>query len=130
MMLPVQPPGFRSNHSRERTIPLFRAAVSSDQAEAKFYSKLLRGLSQATTTVRPTDPEREPIMGSSNTPRILVAKVLAAHIGPGDEIAFPLAIDSVGARTELNIRKSASSRRSRDLYQATCIWRGEPFGSI
>jgi len=50
--------------------------------------------------------------------RILVSKFLAAHIGPGDEIAFPLAIDSVGARTELYIRKSASRRRSRDVYQA------------
>ena len=58
--------------------------------------------------------------------RILVSKFLAAQIGPGDEIAFPLAIDSVGARTELYIRKASSSRRSRDLYQAPISYAAQP----
>ncbi len=49
---------------------------------------------------------------------ILVSNFLATHIGPGDEIDFPLAIDSVGAGTELYVRKTSSSGRSRDLYQA------------
>src|SRR5215467_10290092 len=58
--------------------------------------------------------------------RILVSRFLAAHVGPGDEIAFSLAIDSVGARTELYIRKSASSRRSRDVYQAPISYAAQP----
>jgi len=58
--------------------------------------------------------------------RILVSKFLAAQIGPGDEIAFPLAIDSVGARTELYIRKASSSPRSRDLYQAPISYAAQP----
>jgi len=58
--------------------------------------------------------------------RILVSRFLAAHIGPGDEITFPLAIDSVGARTELYILKSASSQRSRHVYQAHISYAAQP----
>ena len=49
---------------------------------------------------------------------IFVSKFLAAHIGPGDEITFPLAIDSADARTELYVRTGSSSGRNRDLYQS------------
>src|SRR6516165_6512313 len=58
--------------------------------------------------------------------RILVSRFLAVQIGPGDEIAFPLTIDSVGARTELYIRKSASSRQRRDVYQAPISYAAQP----
>jgi hypothetical protein len=58
--------------------------------------------------------------------RILVSKFLAGQIRPGDEIAFPLTIDSVGARSELYIRKAPSSRRSRDLYQAPISYAAQP----
>ena len=49
---------------------------------------------------------------------ILVSNVLGAQIRPGDEITFPLAIDSLGAGTELCIRKTFSPGRNHDLYQA------------
>src|SRR5207245_404962 len=48
--------------------------------------------------------------------RILVSNLLAAHVRPGDEIDFPLALDSAG--TEIYIRKAAPLVGSRDLYQA------------
>jgi hypothetical protein len=57
---------------------------------------------------------------------ILVSNFLAAHIGPGDEIDFPLAIDSSGAGTELYVRKTSSSGRSRDLYQAPISYAAQP----
>ncbi len=51
---------------------------------------------------------------------------LVAHIGPGNEVSFPLAIDSGGARAELYIRKASSSRRSHDLYQAPISHAAKP----
>jgi curved DNA-binding protein CbpA len=57
---------------------------------------------------------------------ILVSNFLATHIGPGDEIDFPLAIDSACAGTELYVRKTSSSRRSRDLYQAPISYAAQP----
>jgi hypothetical protein len=57
---------------------------------------------------------------------ILLSHFLCTLIRPGDEIAFPLAIDSVGARTELYIRKSASSRRSHDVYQVPISYAAQP----
>src|SRR5436309_9426605 len=62
----------------------------------------------------------------SNGGRVLVSNFLAAHIRPGDEIDFPLAIDSAGAGTELYIRKTSSSGRSRDLYQAPICYAAQP----
>ena len=58
--------------------------------------------------------------------RVLVSTFLAAHIRPGDEINFPLAIDSASAGTELYIRKASSSGRSRDLYQAPICYAAQP----
>src|SRR2546426_248676 len=58
--------------------------------------------------------------------RVLVSTFLAAHIRPGDEINFPLAIDSASAGTELYIRKASSSGRSRDLYQAPISYAAPP----
>jgi hypothetical protein len=57
---------------------------------------------------------------------ISVSKFLAAHIRPGDEIEFPLAIDSPGAGTELYIHKTSSSRWSHDLYQAPISYAAQP----
>ena len=58
--------------------------------------------------------------------RVLVSTFLAAHIRPGDEIDFPLAINSAGSGTELYIRKASSSGRSRDLYQASICYAAQP----
>src|SRR5947199_3102300 len=62
----------------------------------------------------------------SNGGRVLVSNFLAAHVQPGDEIDFPLAIDSAGAGTELYIRKASSSGRSRDLYQVPISYAAQP----
>src|SRR5438552_6746407 len=58
--------------------------------------------------------------------RVLVSTSLAAHVRPGDEIDFPLAVDSAGAGTELYIRKTSSSGRTRDLYQAPIAYAAQP----
>src|SRR5438093_5475012 len=58
--------------------------------------------------------------------RVLLSAFLAAHVRPGDEMDFPLAIDSAGAGTELYIPKAASSGRSRDLYQAPICYAAQP----
>jgi len=57
---------------------------------------------------------------------ILISKFLAAHIGPGDEIDYPLAIDSPSAGTELYVLKKHSSGRSRDLYQGPVNYVARP----
>jgi len=57
---------------------------------------------------------------------ILVSKFLAAHIGPGDEISFPLASDADGAGTEIYIRKTSPSARNRDVYQALIGYAAQP----
>ena len=56
----------------------------------------------------------------------LVSNFLGAHIRPGDEIAFPLAIDSPSTRIEICIRKTSSSRESHDLYQAPISYAAQP----
>jgi hypothetical protein len=55
---------------------------------------------------------------------ILVSKFLAAHVGPGDEISFPLATDSAG--TEIYIRRDSRSARSLDAYQAPINYAAQP----
>jgi hypothetical protein len=57
---------------------------------------------------------------------VLLANFLGALIRPGDEISFPLANDSAGAGTEIYIRKTSSSRRGRDLYQAPISYAATP----
>src|SRR5437667_11874674 len=58
--------------------------------------------------------------------RVLVSTFFAAHVRPGDEIDFPLAIDRAGTGTELYIRKASPSGRSRDLYQAPMCYAAQP----
>ena len=57
---------------------------------------------------------------------VLLSNFLGALIRPGDEINFPLANDSAGAGTEIYIRKTSSSGRSRDLYQAPISYAARP----
>jgi hypothetical protein len=55
-----------------------------------------------------------------------VSNVLAAHIRPGDDIRFPLSLESTGAGTEVYIGKPASSARNRDVYQAPIGYASQP----
>ena len=57
---------------------------------------------------------------------ILLSNFLGALIRPGDEITFPVTIDSAGAGTEICIRKTSSSGRSLDLYQAPISYAAQP----
>ena len=57
---------------------------------------------------------------------LLLSSFLGAHIRPGDEIAFPLGIDSPGAGTEIWIRKASSSYGNGDLYQAHISYAAQP----
>ncbi|MGD0459870.1 MAG: hypothetical protein ABSC21_19245 [Terriglobia bacterium] len=57
---------------------------------------------------------------------ILLSNFLAAFIRPGDEINFPLANDSAKAGTEIYIRKTSSSGRGRDIYQAPISYAAQP----
>jgi curved DNA-binding protein CbpA len=57
---------------------------------------------------------------------IFLANSLGAYIRPGDEINFPLPIDSAEARTEIYIRRPSSSLRNRDLYQAPISSAAQP----
>jgi hypothetical protein len=57
---------------------------------------------------------------------ILLSNFLGGLICPGDEIDFPLPIDSAEARTEIYIRRPSSSLRNRDLYQAPISSAAQP----
>jgi hypothetical protein len=57
---------------------------------------------------------------------VLVSNVLAAHIRPGDDIRFPLSLETNGAGTEVYIGKPASSARNRDVYQAPIGYAAQP----
>jgi len=57
---------------------------------------------------------------------VLLSNFLAAFIRPGDEITFPLTINSAGAGTEIYIRKTSFSGRNRDLYQAPISYAAQP----
>jgi hypothetical protein len=57
---------------------------------------------------------------------VLLNNFLGALIRPGDEISFPVASDSAGGGTEIYIRKTSSSGRSRDLYQAPISYAAKP----
>jgi len=56
--------------------------------------------------------------------QIQLSSMLAARVRPGDEIDFPVALDSAG--TEIYIRKTAPSGRSRDVYQAPIGYAAQP----
>jgi len=62
----------------------------------------------------------------NNIGSILISNFLGAHIRPGDEIEFPLAINSADTGTELYIHKTSSPTRSRDLYQAPISYATQP----
>src|SRR5439155_11521100 len=86
-------------------------------------------IAQAIRRGRIVEATREAVNGAcrlSDGGRVLVSTFLAAHIRPGDEIDFPLAINSAGSGTELYIRKASSSGRSRDLYQASICYAVQP----
>jgi len=57
---------------------------------------------------------------------VLVSNVLAAHIRPGDDIRFPLSLESDGAGTEVYVGKAASSARNHDVYQAPIGYAAQP----
>jgi hypothetical protein len=57
---------------------------------------------------------------------VLLTNFLGALIRPGDEISFPVASVSAGGGTEIYIRKTSSSGRSRDLYQAPISYAAKP----
>ena len=50
--------------------------------------------------------------------RVLVSNILGTHIRLGDEIRFPLALDSSGAGTEIYIRTTSPTAWSPDIYLA------------
>ena len=58
--------------------------------------------------------------------RVLVSNILAGHICPGDEIDFPLALDSAGAGTEIYVRRTSPSARTHDLYSAPLGYAAQP----
>ena len=55
-----------------------------------------------------------------------ISTFLASHIRPGDEIDFPLALDSAGAGTELYIHKTSTASRRQDVYQAPISYAAQP----
>ncbi len=57
---------------------------------------------------------------------ILVSTFLASHVGPGDEIEFPLTLDFAGAGTELYIHKTSPAARRQDVYQASIGYAAQP----
>ena len=57
---------------------------------------------------------------------VFVSNFLTAHIRPGDEIDFPLAIEPAGAGTELYIHKNSRAVRSADVYQAPISYAAQP----
>src|SRR5712692_8050719 len=75
------------------------------------------GVRQARVVQIKPEGEKTICLLSQGSP-VLVSNVLASHIRPGDDIRFPLSLDSNGAGTEVYIGKPASSARNRDVYQA------------
>src|SRR6516164_6071984 len=58
--------------------------------------------------------------------RVLVSNILASHIRPGDEIDFPVALESAGAGTEIYVRRTSTSARTHDLYNAPLGYAAQP----
>ena len=58
--------------------------------------------------------------------RILLSNFLRTFIQSGDEIRFPLPGDSTEAGSEIYVRKTSFSGRSRDLYQAPISYAAKP----
>ena len=57
---------------------------------------------------------------------ILLSNFLGTLIRPGDEISFSLPSNSAEAGTEIYIRNTSSSGRTRDLYQAPISYAAQP----
>jgi hypothetical protein len=62
----------------------------------------------------------------NNGGSILLSNFLGALIQSGDEINFPLPIDSAETGSEVYVHKTSLSGRSRDLYQAPMSYAGQP----
>src|SRR5439155_21179322 len=58
--------------------------------------------------------------------RLLVSTQVGAHICPGDQIDFPVVLDSTVAGTEIYIHKTSPSRRIHDIYQAPISYAAQP----
>ncbi len=67
------------------------------------------------THIRPANDGSAECVLKQGAP-VVVPAFLAAYLGSGDEIEIPLVPDQAGI--EIHIRKNASSRRLRELYQA------------
>src|SRR6516225_5712958 len=55
--------------------------------------------------------------------RVLVSNIFASHIRPGDEIDFPLALESATAGTEIYVRRTSTSGRTRSLQHSARLRR-------
>ena len=58
--------------------------------------------------------------------RVLVSNFLGTHIRSGDEIGFPVVLDSASVGTEIYIRKTSAAAQSRDIYQAPISYAAQP----
>jgi hypothetical protein len=57
---------------------------------------------------------------------ILLSSFLTSFVRPGDEVRFPLTIETPGASTELHIRSPKSLQGRRDIYQASVGYAAQP----
>ncbi len=57
---------------------------------------------------------------------ILVSTFLASFIRPGDELRFPLALETVNAGTEIYVRNTNPETRRRDIFQAPIGYAAQP----
>src|ERR1700757_4540775 len=62
----------------------------------------------------------------SDGSRLLVSTLLGTNICLGDQIEFPLVLDSAGAGTEIYIHKTSPSRRIHDIYHTPISYAAQP----
>jgi len=74
--------------------------------------------------VKPEDQKTACILSEGG--RVLVSNILASHIRPGDEIDFPVVLESAGAGTEIYVRRTSTSARTHDLYNAPLGYAAQP----
>ncbi len=77
------------------------------------------------TVVRVTLEGDRAVCQLSRGAPLIVSSVLGRYLGVGDEIATPLGGEET-AGTEIHVRKAASSRRLRELYQAPAGYVTQP----
>lgn len=75
------------------------------------------------TNIRPTRGGAAECILSQGAP-VIVPPILAAYLGSGDEVEIPLGPDQAGV--EIHVRKSPTSRRIRELYQASVGYVTQP----